>query len=876
MAQARSTTTGSRRPITPTGFGHSMTRKLWRKLYSAVSLVVVLTLAMPWAAFADNLVGDGDGALPITGNALSFGTTVCAGTTVQKSVLLAIVASGHPGAGTQVFGNSASVTLSVSSVTGSGLSATVPASPGNKITLATNWTTLPNNTLSSSISSTATFVAGTAGAFTGSIAYQASGTGSSTPSVTRTTTVPVSATVVNCDTTPPTLNLPANITTEATGPSGALVSFNATASDTAPASPAVTCKIGTTAITSPRTFPLGATMVSCSATDGAGNTATGSFTVTVQDTTAPTLTLPADIIKEATGPSGETASYTASASDLVDGNVPVTCSPASGATFALGTTTVTCSATDAHHNTTSGGFTVAVQDTTPPVLSLTDISAEATGPSGATVMYTATASDLVDGAVSVSCSPASGTTFALGTTTVSCSASDAHHNLATGIFHLTVHDTTAPVLTLPADITAEATGPTGAPVSYSASAVDIVDGSITPNCAPASGSVFSLDVVTGVSCSASDAAGNTASGTFAVTVRDTTAPTLSLPADVSREATGPSGVAVSFTATASDLVDGSVAVNCGPASGATFALGATTVTCSAADAHSNTASGSFIITVVDTTPPSLSLPSPIAEATGPTGAAVTYTATANDIVDGSVAVSCAPLSGSTFALGTTTVSCSATDAHGNAHSGTFTVVVVDTTPPALTLPADMVLEASSPSGAVGTYTATASDVVDGAVAVACTPASGSTFPLAATSTVSCSATDAHGNTGSSSFSISVRFGRDSGILQPINPDNTSLFKRGQVVPVKFQLKNDGPNGFSTANWTVTRIGVNCITGEGTALEEPVASTTPSSTVRYDAAADQYIYNADFRTAQVNSCWKVAVDLKDGSLPLNSAVFKLGK
>jgi len=117
--------------------------------------------------------------------------------------------------------------------------------------------------------------------------------------------------------------------------------------------------------------------------------------------------------------------------------VPVSCSPASGSTFALGTTTVNCSVTDSGGLTATGSFTVTVQDTTPPSLNLPgNITVEAGKP--AAVTYTATATDLVDGPVPVSCSPASGSTFALGTTTVNCSATDAHHNTATGSFAVSV------------------------------------------------------------------------------------------------------------------------------------------------------------------------------------------------------------------------------------------------------------------------------------------------------------------------------------------------------------------------------------------------------------------------------------------------------
>jgi hypothetical protein len=54
-----------------------------------------------------------------------------------------------------------------------------------------------------------------------------------------------------------------------------------------------------------------------------------------------------------------------SAVDAVDGPVPVTCAPASGSIFPLGTTTVACTATDAAGNMASASFRVTVVDTIP-------------------------------------------------------------------------------------------------------------------------------------------------------------------------------------------------------------------------------------------------------------------------------------------------------------------------------------------------------------------------------------------------------------------------------------------------------------------------------------------------------------------------------
>src|SRR6185436_10614223 len=113
-------------------------------------------------------------------------------------------------------------------------------------------------------------------------------------------------------------------------------------------------------------------------------------------------------------------------------------------------------------------------------------------------------------------------------------------------------------------------------------------------------------------------------------------------------------------------------------------------------------------------------------------------------------VVCAPPSGSTFAVGTTPVSCTATDVAGNTGTCSFTVTVSDTQPPVASCPANIV--ASNDPGqcsAVVTFAASVTDNCPGA-AIACVPASGSAFPVGST-TVACIATDAAGNTAACGF-----------------------------------------------------------------------------------------------------------------------------
>ena len=260
----------------------------------------------------------------------------------------------------------------------------------------------------------------------------------------------------------PVIDAPDINDVEATGPSGAAVTLAATATDPVDDSTPVTYWLGTTEIFSGDTFSLGVTTVTAKATDSLGNSASADFTVTVVDTTAPEISgVPADMTLEATSAAGAIATWdTPTASDLVDDSVDVSCDADSGDTFPLGETTVTVSATDANGNTATDSFTVTVVDTTAPQISGVpkDMTLEATSADGAIATWdTPTASDLVDGSVDVSCDADSGDTFPLGQTTVTVSATDTAGNTATKSFTVTVVDTTAPAISVPADMTLEAT-----------------------------------------------------------------------------------------------------------------------------------------------------------------------------------------------------------------------------------------------------------------------------------------------------------------------------------------------------------------------------------------------------------------------------------
>jgi uncharacterized delta-60 repeat protein len=340
-------------------------------------------------------------------------------------------------------------------------------------------------------------------------------------------------------------------------------------------------------------FPVGITTVSCS--DSAGPTCT--FTVTVNDTQPPTITCPAN--QSVPGTTCQNVTYTTpTPSDNCMG-ATASCSPASGTCFAVGTTTVTCTAKDAAMNMAMCTFTVTVSNCTSITCPPNKVQSNDPNQCGAVVNYPAPTPSGSCG--TITCSPASGSFFPKGTTTVTCTSSSG----PTCTFTVTVNDTQPPSITCPANITkSNDSNQCGAVVNYPAPTVsDNCPGVGTPTCTPASGSFFPKGTTT-VTCSVKDASNNMASCTFTVTVNDTQPPSITCPANVTAvtsQATCPSAScqAVSFPApTASDNCPG-VTVACSPASGSCFPLGTATVTCTATDTSGNTATCSFTVTTFD-------------------------------------------------------------------------------------------------------------------------------------------------------------------------------------------------------------------------------------------------------------------------------------
>ena len=146
--------------------------------------------------------------------------------------------------------------------------------------------------------------------------------------------------------------------------------------------------------------------------------------------------------------------------------------------------------------------------------------------------------------------------------------------------------------------------------------------------------------------------------------------------------------------------------------------------------------------------------------------------------------------------GSYTLTYTATDAAGNAASASRVVNVVDGTPPDITIVEDP-LEAvfTSSAGAVVNFDGNVSvtDAFDPAPVLNCSPASGSTFP-AGTTTVTCTATDASGNSASATFEVSVGYDTSYGLI----PKKRNS-KAGSSNPLRWAWRDASGNNVNTAN-----------------------------------------------------------------------------
>ena len=319
----------------------------------------------------------------------------------------------------------------------------------------------------------------------------------------------------------------------------------------------------------------------------------------VPDTFPPRVVCGSDLILECQGQGGSVSGYDVKVFDDSDPAPVLVCDPPPGTTFPTGATKVTCTAMDSFRNSASCSFQVTVSDTTPPAINC-PANVRVTLPPGRKDMKVTfdapTSSDSCGQSPLVICSPASGTIFPMGTTAVTCKATDSGKLTSECGFQVTVIEGTPPVVSCPAPIEVECKNGAGANVQFNATATDDTDPAPIVLCNPPSGSFFPVGS-TKVTCTAKDSAGNVGTCTTEVRVLDRTPPEITCPPDISALCSSPEGRTVSFVVEADDGCDPSPTLVCNPPSGSTFPEGITPVICTATDDSGNTRTCSFNVRI---------------------------------------------------------------------------------------------------------------------------------------------------------------------------------------------------------------------------------------------------------------------------------------
>ncbi|MDO8368789.1 MAG: HYR domain-containing protein, partial [Saprospiraceae bacterium] len=454
-------------------------------------------------------------------------------------------------------------------------------------------------------------------------------------------------------------------------------------------------------------------------------------------------------------------------------------------------------ATDECNNTTTAIQILTVQDTIAPMIQCpASIALDANGATctGIATFNMAVTADNCSATLNVTSSANSGQAFPIGTTLVTMSVSDPTGNMASCTFNVVVRDTTAPVLlNCPTDFTVTTDAIScDAMVNWTAPTVSdpcdqylIVPSVTTPN-----GSVL-LTGTYPITYTAVDTSGNTVQCSFTVTVREDVPPVLiDCPADID--------VTTDTCTAVVNWVAPTVSDNCSPVtvtvsnqSGSVFPETSTTVQYTATDLWGNTASCTFVVTVVDLVEPVFGpCPSNMIVNAGLCSIPVSWVqpiATDNCVPNPTVYSIPAP--GDTFPSGFTTVNIFVVDPSGNQDTCSFVVEVIGPPLGLTNLPdSQSFIDCSAtptwippiPTGICGPYTLTSNYEP------------GDTFGIGVTPVIY-TLMDTLNHVVTTTFTITVTESVKPQIICPVSPINVNI--SGMVL--------SDPSGFITATDTIS-------------------------------------------------------------------------
>jgi hypothetical protein len=102
------------------------------------------------------------------------------------------------------------------------------------------------------------------------------------------------------------------------------------------------------------------------------------------------------------------------------------------------------------------------------------------------------------------------------------------------------------------------------------------------------------------------------------------------------------------------------------------------------------------------------------------------------------------------------------------------------------------------------------------------------------------------------------------ILQPVNADGSSVFKQGSTVPAKFRVCDANGNSVGTPGVVVSFAAMSASNAISLTVNETIVSTTPDTAFRWDAAAQQWIFNISTKNLKAGLRYNYTIGLNDGS------------
>ena len=536
--------------------------------------------------------------------------------------------------------------------------------------------------------------------------------------------------------------------------------------------------------------------------------------------------------------------FTNGVSETVTMVATVNCSTANGTIITNTATVSTISLDTVAGNNSARAITTASR---PPLTITCPSDITATAPAGLcslVVNYPAPVISPGCAVISTNCVPESGSSFPVGTNTVTCTAINSLTETSTCNFAITIVDSEAPTITCPGLVTVgtdsnlcSASGVSlGSPVTSDNCGV----ASVTNN-APAT---FPRGTNT-VTWTVRDSSGNSNTCNQTVIVVDNIAPTITCPATVNANVNAgqcfASGVALGSPVTSD---------NCGVASTtnnapATFPIGTNTVTWTVRDTSGNSNTCAQSVIIVDNQAPTIACPATVSTNANPGQCFASGVNLGSPVTSDNCGVASATNNApATFPVGTNTVTWTVRDSSGNSNTCAQTVVIVDNQPPTITGPANVITNANFAQCSVTNVNLGLPVTADNCAVASVTSNAPAIFPVGTTNIV-WTVTDIHGNSATSTQSVTVVddqlptitcpasistnadpgqcFANGVSLGSPATADNCAVANVTNNAPATF------PVGTNAVTWTVTDVHGNSNTCAQTVVivdNQPPAISCP--------------------------------------------------